>query len=197
MLTVTSLKVLNLEPFSLAVEAGDCVVIGGPSGSGKSLILRAVADLEPSSGTVSLDGVDRNAMSGPEWRKLVRYVGAEPGWWGDIPLTHFAEESYANDKALQLGLEADILERPIARLSTGERQRLAFARALEDRPKVLLLDEPTGALDGLATARMESLIDAALQRGVHILLVTHDPEQAARLASRTFTIRNGRLEADA
>lgn len=194
MLEIASLQVLTMSPISLSVESGECVIVGGASGSGKSVFLRAIADLDPAGGEVLLDGQSRGAMSGPEWRKLVRYVAAEPGWWSDQAMEHFSDLDYARSMVERLDLRDDILTRPLSTLSTGERQRLAVARGLEDRPKVLLFDEPTGALDGLATARVESLIKEARLNGSHIILVTHDNEQASRIGGRRYQISDRGLE---
>ena len=92
-----------------------------------------------------------------------------------------------------LGFTPAALDWSIARLSSGEQQRLALARALEAEPRVLLLDEPTASLDTDATAAVESLIRERLRQGVSILMVTHDPAQAARLSARVLHIESGRL----
>ena len=127
----------------------------GPSGAGKTLLLRAVADLDPNEGRVTLDGRDRSTMSGPEWRRLVGYVPAEPGWWADTVGEHFGEWTAALAFLRDLGFREEAKAWPITRLSTGERQRLALVRALIMRPRVLLLDEPTAALDVASVAAVE------------------------------------------
>jgi ABC-type phosphate transport system ATPase subunit len=86
-----------------------------------------------------------------------------------------------------------LLDTEIERLSTGERQRLALVRSLARRPRVLLLDEPTAALDPDAVARVEALLRDFLARGLAILIVTHSAEQARRLAQRTFHLDQGQL----
>ena len=75
-------------PFNLALAAGDCLVISGPSGIGKSLLLRMIADLDENTGTVSLNGVSREAMPAPQWRRQVLYVAAESGWWAERVREH-------------------------------------------------------------------------------------------------------------
>lgn len=192
MLKLEQLIVHGLEPISLEIGAGECLAVQGASGTGKTVLLRAIADLDPSQGQVLLDNAGRGSMSGPQWRSRVRYVAAEPGWWGERPDEHFQNPKRAADSALTLGLDAAVMDRPISQLSTGERQRLALIRAIEDAPDVLLFDEPTGALDAKATAKVEKLLKGQLKEGRIILLVSHDPKQIKRLARRKLTIRDGK-----
>ena len=95
----------------------------------------------------------------------------------------------------RLGLPAGIIDQPVARLSTGERQRLALIRALVMDSPVLLLDEPTSALDAAGAERIEAVLLERMAAGVAIVLVTHNPAQAERLAGRRFIMTAGRLEA--
>ena len=193
MLKLEHLKVQGLEPVSFEAGAGECLTVQGPSGSGKTVLLRAIADLDPAEGRIFLNEADHAAMTGPAWRSKVRYAAAEPGWWGETPRSHFIDGKRAAKLASALGLDAAALDRPVAQLSTGERQRLALARALEGSPEVLLLDEPTGALDARATARVEKILKQELKKGRTILLVSHDPKQVSRLANRRLTIRGGKV----
>ncbi|WP_029009815.1 ABC transporter ATP-binding protein [Azospirillum halopraeferens] len=196
MLTVSGLHSAILKPASFTVGAGECVAVRGPSGGGKSALLRAVADLDPGRGDVRLNGVAREAMPAPQWRRRVVYVAAESGWWADRVGDHMADPAAAVRLAAALGLPADCPDWPVARLSTGERQRLALVRALVLRPPVLLLDEPTGPLDAGSTTLVEECLRAELARGAAVLLVTHDPAQAERLAVRTLYVEAGRVVAD-
>ncbi len=180
-----------LQPVSLKVEDGECVVVRGPSGSGKTILLRALADLDPTSGTVSLDGTDRFAVSGPDWRRQVTYVAAEPGWWAETVRAHFDDWAGAVDTAVALGLPPECGDCPVARLSTGERQRLGFVRAFLQRPRVLLLDEPTSGLDPAATAAVETLVRQHLADQRSALWVTHDRDQTRRLARRVLDVAGG------
>lgn len=193
-LKLDNLKVHGLEPVSLEVGKGECLAVQGASGSGKTVLLRAIADLDPAEGLVALEGTDRAALSGPQWRRKVRYAAAEPGWWAETPEPHFQDAKAARGLVESLGLDAELLERPISRLSTGERQRLALARALEDGPEVLLLDEPTGALDAKATKRAEKLLKEQLKAGRAMILVSHDPAQISRLAGRRVTLADGKVK---
>src|SRR5207244_1483212 len=147
LLHVRDLRTNVLKPASFSLSAGQAIAVRGPSGAGKTLLLRAVADLDPNEGMVTLDGRDRSTITGPEWPRLVGYVPAEPGWWADTVGEHFGEWEAALVLARELGLHEAAQGWPITRLSTGERLRLARIRALMVRPRVLLLDEPTAALD--------------------------------------------------
>ena len=192
MLRLESLKVHGLDPVSLEVGPGECLAIQGPSGSGKTLLMRAIADLDPAAGKVYLNGTERGSLSGPNWRSRVRYAAAEPGWWAATPRPHFADAAKAEALAGKLGLDPQSLDRPITLLSTGERQRLALVRSLEDSPAVLLLDEPTGALDDKATAAAEQLFADELAAGRTMVLVSHDPAQVKRLAGKRLVLEGGK-----
>ena len=193
MLTVRNLKRDGIEPADLSICSGECVVLAGPSGSGKSLLLRAIADLDPNEGDVRLDGTARETISAPDWRRNVVYVASESGWWNATVGDHFATPSAARALLNDMALPADALAWSVERLSTGERQRLALLRALVLAPPILLLDEPTSALDREATLKIEALLLRRLATGVAILLVSHDSRQAERLSARRLAMENGRL----
>jgi ABC-type iron transport system FetAB ATPase subunit len=184
----------RLAPVSLDLSAGECGAIVGPSGSGKSLLLRQVADLDPGHGEVELDGKPRSGMRGYEWRRQVVYCQAEAGWWDDHVAPHFPDCTQAEALMQTLGVSPEKLDTLVHELSTGERQRLGLARALAQQPRVLVLDEPTAALDQAATARVETALQHFLNGGAAILMVTHNPEQANRLARRTWRMAHGQLE---
>ena len=186
LLRVERLKIGSFSPLTFQVSSGECLAVEGPSGSGKTRLLRAIADLDPAQGQVYLDGAARSEMSGTKWRALVRYAAAEPVWWTDT-----VEEGLPNDpKSLSrlhrmmrsLALAPLLLSRPIVLLSTGERQRFALARALLDEPHVLLLDEPTAALDAANAGLVEEVIRFQLLAQRAVLLVSHDKGLSARLA---------------
>jgi putative ABC transport system ATP-binding protein len=194
------LRIVNLHsrlagPFDLELAAGECLAISGPSGAGKSLFLRMVADLDPNRGEVFLDGIERRTLPAPAWRSKVVYSAAEPGWWHERVADHFHGEAieFARAMAPRLALAAALLDRQVAQLSTGERQRAALIRALALQPPVLLLDEPTGALDEDSTALVEGVLRERLTCGTTIAMVTHSAAQAARLAHRHLRMENRRL----
>jgi ABC-type multidrug transport system ATPase subunit len=192
-LRIERLATQLIGPISFDVAAGECLALMGPSGAGKSLLLRAIVDLDPSTGDVMVGAHARQAMPASEWRKLVALVPAESGWWADRVCEHFPAKVAATELIAQLGLSGSF-EWDVARLSSGERQRLALARALCRRPTVLLLDEPTASLDDHATALVEELIRACCSDGMAVLLVTHDRRQAERLTRRLLRLRDGRIE---
>jgi len=168
-LSVRDLRTHLLKPASFSLSAGECIAIRGPSGGGKTLLLRAIADLDPNEGAVCLEGRDRTTMPGPQWRSQVGYLPAEPGWWTDTVGEHFSDWPAATCIIRDLGFPDNAKDWPITRLSTGERRRLALVRALIVRPKVLLLDEPTAALDSASVGSVESLIGARVRAGLVVL----------------------------
>ena len=192
LLEVRSLVRLHVN-VSFELHRGECITLQGASGSGKTLILRAIADLDPSDGTVTLDGATRESTPAPVWRRQVTFVAAEPGWWADTVRHHFTAWDEALPLVKELGLPSSSAEWNVQRLSTGERQRLGLVRALALGSRVLLLDEPTSGLDADATAAVEAMIAKRVKAGTGVVWVTHDADQARRVGSRRFTIKNGRM----
>ena len=191
-LEIHELTRTGLDPVSLRLDSGECLAITGPSGSGKSLLLRAVADLDPNQGTILLDDRSRDAMPAPEWRRRVAYVPAETGWWADTVGAHFPDWNRAGPYLECLDIRQEARNWQIARLSTGERQRLGLVRSLVLSPRVLLLDEPTASLDDDTSMAVEAMI-AEFRAGDGIVLwVTHDDDQAGRIALRRLNIAGGR-----
>jgi putative ABC transport system ATP-binding protein len=193
MLELIDLARPGLQPVNLRVAKGECVAVRGPSGAGKTLFLRAIADLDPNTGRVMLEGRERESMPASRWRRQVAYVPAEPGWWADTVGEHFSDWDAAAPMVEALRLPADARTWPLMRCSTGERQRLALARALLLRPRVLLLDEPTSGLDGEAVEVVESMVRIRLIDGMAAIWVTHQDAQAARVARRTVFVEAGRV----
>jgi len=187
-LRVDYLAVSGLPPVSFEVAPHECLAVEGPSGAGKTRLLRAIADLDAADGFVYLEGAERREVPAPEWRRRVRYASAEPAWWDARAREHFLAGAKLDRLILAVGLEPSLLDRPISELSTGERQRLGLVRALADEPRVLLLDEPTSALDAQATALAEELIRFQILAGRIVLLVSHNPAQIVRLASTRLVL---------
>jgi ABC-type iron transport system FetAB ATPase subunit len=190
-----------LAPVDLGIEAGELAFVYGPSGAGKSLLLRAIADLDPNDGEAYVNGTARRALRPTQWRRQVGLLPAESGWWAETVGEHFPAASAAPPTAgpaaellQQLGFGPDALDWTIARLSTGERQRLALARLLAHGPEVLLLDEATANLDPGNCRLVEEAVDAYRDRHrAAVLWVSHDADQRRRLGGRAFVIEDGRL----
>ncbi|SDN17204.1 ABC transporter ATP-binding protein [Allokutzneria albata] len=196
---------------SMSVRAGELVAVMGPSGSGKSTLLHCLAGiLKPDSGTVSYRGAELSAMSDSERSALRRNDFGFVFQFGQL----VPELTFLENVALPLRLGGmrradaersamvwmDLLEvgdiaakRP-GEASGGQGQRVAVARALATKPKVLFADEPTGALDSLNGERvLHLLFGAARQTGAAVVLVTHEPRVAAH-ADREIVVRDGRTQ---
>lgn len=198
-LQIRNLRTRGAGAIDLSAARGECICILGKSGSGKSVFLRLVADLDPGEGTVTLDGIERKALSGPQWRRRVVYQAAEPAWWAPTVAAHFPDATHERLGGWmeEIGLSPALLDTEIPRLSTGERQRLALLRSLAREPAVLLLDEPTASLDTESTLVVEALLARRLAQGLTILIVTHSREQAARIGQRRFEMADGQLRSAA
>lgn len=192
MLKIDKLKIGALPRLSFDVRPGECLAVEGPSGIGKTRLLRALADLDVVDGHVTLEGIERRDMPGHAWRRRVRYVAAEPGWWADTANAHMPASAAARQRFLrtlgQLDIAQAILDRPITDLSTGERRRIGLALALADEPAVLLLDEPTLGLDAARGALVDEMIRFQMLAGRIVMLATHDLAQIERLAERRLLL---------
>ncbi len=183
-------------PYTFRINGGECVGVQGASGAGKSLLLRALVDLDPRSGTLMLGGVDADTLTGPQWRRQVGLLPAESGWWLDGVGAHFSDFATVDAQLLAtLGFERSVGDWQVSRLSTGERQRLAIVRLLSNQPACLLLDEPTASLDHDMVARVEQLLlTYAAGNQAPLLWVSHDAAQLERVCNRRMTMeRGGRL----
>jgi ABC-type iron transport system FetAB ATPase subunit len=179
-----------LGPVNLSVDEGECLCITGPSGGGKSLLLRAIADLDPHDGEVLLDGVPAQDIEPEKWRRQVALLPPESSWWLPQAGDHFHNGMPVSLE--RLALSEGILQQPVSRLSSGERQRLALLRLLTNQPRVLLLDEPTANLDTTNTRRVEDVIDAYRDRyQAAVIWVSHDNAQVQRVANRHVELEAG------
>jgi ABC-type iron transport system FetAB ATPase subunit len=187
-LEIHALTFRDRGPYSLNINGGECVGLQGASGSGKTLLLRAIADLDPHGGSLRLDQIECADVPAPEWRKSVAMLPAESCWWQDTVGEHFQNFSaIPNDYLNQLGFVPEVAGWQISRLSTGEKQRLAILRLLENRPGALLLDEPTASLDAANITNVEQLLlGYGRDNNVPLLWVSHDPDQLVRVADRCF-----------
>ena len=194
MFTIDQLQTDVFGPVSLSLKPGEALIVRGASGAGKTRFLRALADLDPSQGKVWLKGEERFSSAATDWRAKVRYAPAVSAWWHETVAPHFKTLTSLSEGMEQLKLPARLLESPVADLSTGERQRLAFLRAVQDQPDVLLLDEPTSALDEPSIARVEAMMDEELARGACLLIVSHRPEQMEKYGQRQLIFDKGQAE---
>jgi putative ABC transport system ATP-binding protein len=194
---------------SLRIAAGELVALYGPSGSGKTTLLMLVAALlRPDSGAVIVDGREISALSDDDRaRYRLRELGYIDQAFDLLPggtvvqnaamklwLTEGVRRAERTVEPLlvRLGLGERLGHRP-DELSMGERQRVMIARALSMKPKLVLADEPTGSLDSQRGGEVLGLLsEICRERGVAVLLVTHDP-QATRFADRVLALRDGRL----
>ncbi|MDF1615570.1 ABC transporter ATP-binding protein [Desulfurivibrio dismutans] len=192
MLIIEGLRVQEVT-LDLTIAPGEIVCLSGPSGSGKSLLLRAVADLIPHRGRISFNGEECAAMPAHLWRRRVGLLPAESQWWATTVGEHFPRPVQAELAALGFGPE--VMGWQVTRCSTGERQRLAILRLLALAPAALLLDEPTASLDQESIGRVEGLIDRyRKQHRAPVLWVSHDPAQMARVADRRLQINGTGVE---
>ena len=204
-----------LKGISLSIENGEAVSIVGPSGSGKSTLLNIVGTLDqPSSGRVMIDGeavheLDEVALADFRNQRLGFVFQSHhllpqctvlenvlvPTLAARDPRIREAASERAPQLLKRVGLESRMDHRP-AQLSGGECQRVAVVRALINQPKILLADEPTGALDGQsATALSELLLELNREDGVTLIVVTHSMVLAEKMG-RIFELKDGALVAE-
>lgn len=183
-----------LAPVSFELESGALLLVSGASGSGKSLLLRALADLDAHDGEIRLEARTQQQTPPSEWRRNVMYFAAETAWWHETVRDHF-QVALKNDQAwlfsalTQLRLTRSILDQEVMALSSGEKQRLALLRGMQFHPQVLLLDEVSANLDPEATLAMEQLlIDYLKTQQACALWVTHMPSQIERLKTSDLKI---------
>jgi putative ABC transport system ATP-binding protein len=193
-----------LSDISFDVANDDLLGIVGASGSGKSSLLRLLNRLdEPSSGVVYVDGLDYRQLLPRELRRRVGMVTQRPFLFpGDVASNlRFGPaqrgESVPDDEISRLlervGLPG-FSAREVSVLSGGEQQRVSLARALANRPEVLLLDEPTSALDENSKLGIEELITSLVRdHGLTCVMVTHDRQQARRMCNRVILLEAGHV----
>ncbi|WP_186420195.1 amino acid ABC transporter ATP-binding protein [Bosea sp. CS1GBMeth4] len=198
-----------LKGVSLDVEKGEVVAVIGRSGSGKSTLLRCVNGLEPvQAGTIRVDGVQVNSPA-TDLRKLRQEVGIVFQQFNLFPHLSVADNitlaprvvkkqkpeearEVAREVLARVGLE-DKLDAYPSQLSGGQQQRVAIARSLAMRPKLMLFDEVTSALDPELTGEVLKVLEAVAQEGMTMILVTHEMGFARRFGSRVVFMHEGRI----
>ncbi|MDY3746217.1 MAG: ABC transporter ATP-binding protein [Lachnospiraceae bacterium] len=201
-----------LKDISLSVEKGEYVAIMGPSGSGKTTLMNIIGCLDrPTSGSYILDGEDvlqykDKAMSDvrlhsigfvfQSFHLLPRLSALENVC---LPLSYAGIPKKERHRLAALALErvelADRMDFMPTQLSGGQKQRVAIARAIVNNPKILLADEPTGALDTKSGRQVMELFQSLNDEGVTVIMITHDPEIAG-FAKRKILIRDGEISTD-
>jgi putative ABC transport system ATP-binding protein len=200
-----------LDAVSIDLNAGDRVGLVGPTGSGKSLMLRSLAMLEPiDSGSLFWQGSTVSCDQATAFRSQVIYLHQRAARFEGtvesvfrLPFqlrTHRGrsfDRPWAIDQLATVGRDASFLDQRHDQLSGGETQIVALLRAIQLAPKVLLLDEPTSALDAESANQVESIVmrwydESSASRAM--VWVTHDPDQADRLCDSVIRMRDGRIE---
>ncbi|MDI1346082.1 MAG: ATP-binding cassette domain-containing protein [Pseudolabrys sp.] len=192
-----------LDHVSLTLSAGPPTVLIGPNGAGKTTLLRVAMGLTPlSSGRITWNGQERSGSGSDSASKARRaIVFQRPAMLRRSAAANIdyalagvsAPRAQRIDELLALVGLSGLGSRPARRLSGGEQQRLALARALARDPAILFLDEPTASLDPAATKAIEDIVRAVAARGVKVVMSTHDLGQAKRLAGDVVLLHRGRL----
>jgi putative ABC transport system ATP-binding protein len=205
------IPVQALRGVNLKVEKGEFLAILGPSGSGKSTLLNLIGALDkPTAGKLSIDGVDVSTLNDNQLADLRLRIGFVFQFFNLIPRftarynvelsmsikgrNKAERQKHAEELLETVGLKERINHKP-AELSGGQQQRVAIARALANDPRFLLMDEPTGNIDSKTAAEVMNLVRKINEKGVTIIMVTHDQRLAGE-AKRTVHIVDGVITSD-
>lgn len=194
-----------LKDITIKINQGDYISVVGPSGSGKSTFLKLCCHLiSPSQGTIFINGTDIMSKNPIEIRKKISYCFQTPVLFGNTVEDNLKypylirNQKMDKDRIITLlsrfNMDETYIKHEVKNLSGGEKQRIALIRTLLFKPKVLLLDEVTSALDVDNTLIVENAINDLHKEGVAILWVTHNPEQSKKYADKLLTIENGQIK---
>lgn len=195
-LTARNLGFMDYGPFTFSVTADKSLCIQGASGSGKTLLLRALADLDEHDGEITLGQDSQHETPAPQWRKNIGYFPADSIFWHETMAEYFQQhqDPFIHEVIGILKLEA-LMHFPLNKLSSGEKQRFALLRLLANQPKALLLDEPTSHLDPDSRSLAEEIIlEYQKTHRCPLILVSHDNEQCERMAQQRFILQDMRLQ---
>ena len=193
--SIQQLRYLNFGPVDLELDQGEIAGLYGASGTGKSRLLRALADLDDHQGEVFLVSQKQEGTRPCEWRTKVALLPAETYWWFDTVAEHF--NHFPVEEAKLLGFDPSVGGWQVSRLSSGEKQRLGLLRLLENKPQVLLLDEPTANLDETNTGLFEKFVQKYIEaHRACAIWVSHDTKQLGRIAKHVYQLRSGEILAE-
>lgn len=197
--SVTAGPLTILDRVSLTIDAGAPTVVIGPNGSGKTtLIMAATGILSPPHGRITWGGREgipprRRALVFQRPTMLRRSAGANLAYALRAVGIPTKERSQRIARLLDLVGLKEVADRPARRLSGGEQQRLAIARALARDPHIMFLDEPTASLDPASTKAIEDIVRMIAARGIKVVMATHDMGEAKRLAGDVVFLHRGRI----
>ncbi|MCY3412461.1 MAG: ATP-binding cassette domain-containing protein [Candidatus Heimdallarchaeota archaeon] len=185
-----------LKEIKVEIPENQITIILGPSGGGKTTFLKTLVKLLNYTGTIRYRGNEITNLQVNEYRNEVVYLGQTPYM---IPGTVRENISWANNQVnvesmlSQVGLEGKYLEQEAETLSVGQKQRVQLARGLALNPKVLLLDEPSSALDAISKEGLIELVESIRALGISIIMITHDISDAKRIADYLIILNEGRV----
>lgn len=191
MLSLKNFCITGLSLLNLSVKEGECIGLSGDSGCGKTRLLRAIADMDEHEGELQLDDINWCDMPANLWRQKVALLPSESQWWFDTIGEHFPKRF---ESINSLGFNDETLTWQSSRCSSGEKQRLSILRLLANKPRVLLLDEPTANLDENNGLVVEQLIADYLTRNKAIAIwVSHNLTQLQRVSQQQYMMQQGQL----